>query len=152
MSGIELSYWLIMLFVLMIEIVLSVYCSYNQFSFLREAAAEFFIVGLMTLIISFAYYNDGCMSFEELTENILGAIYGAFEIALSVINNMSAGEIVLFCLYVGLGVIVLLVEIFLDITAAGLGTFLRIVVAVALTGAYILGFVEDMLDYDYVVG
>ncbi len=102
MSGIELSYWLIMLFVLMIEIVLSVYCSYNQFSFLREAAAQFFIVGLMTLIIRFAYYNDGCMSFEELTENILGAIYGAFEIALSVINNMSAGEIVLFCLMLAL--------------------------------------------------
>ncbi|RLI71948.1 hypothetical protein DRO91_05050 [Candidatus Heimdallarchaeota archaeon] len=70
MSGIELAYHLLMLFVLVVQILLAIYISYNQFSFLQAAAAEFFVVGVMSLLLNFAYYTDGAMTIDELIENL----------------------------------------------------------------------------------
>lgn len=152
MSGIELVYHILMLFVLVVQILLAIYVSYNQFNFFQTAAAEFFVVGVLSLLISFAYYNDGAMTIGELKENLCGVLHDVLECFISAYGAASLGEQIAFAILTYLGVVLFILQLCLDAASGGAATFLRIAVTTSLVAIYIANFMVDLLDNDYVVG
>ncbi len=152
MSGIELFYHILMLFVLIIQILLVVYVMPFQFSFLEFAAIDLFAAGIMQLLIAFAFYSAGGMTLEKLTSSLFGIILDALGCLFSAIFAAPAWEIAVFVALTLLGGAILLVQFFADATTGGVATFIRIGTTILLVGIYIANFMVDLLDNDYVVG
>ncbi len=152
MSGIELFYHILMLFVLVIQILLIVVIQFHQFSFLQVAAANFFTEGLLTLIISFACFNTGHMTLNKLMTSLWGVLANVTGCLASAIKGAVLWEIVAFLYLTGLGAAILLIQLLVDVATGGVATFIRIGTTMLLVGIYITNFMVDLLDDDYVVG
>ncbi|MGC9778416.1 MAG: hypothetical protein HZR80_04180 [Candidatus Heimdallarchaeota archaeon] len=147
MSGIELSYHIIMFFLLIFAILLSVAIP-STFTFLQSATEIFFTIGLTTLIITAYYYEQGWISDTELAENIAGVMHGSLEALVSALNSAPFGEILLIWIYCGCSAALLLADAF----TAGATTIIRIVAAAASIIMYTVEFICDMLDEDILAG
>ena len=152
MSGIELTYWLLMLLVLAIDLILAVVITPGTFNFITKAAIEFWVSGKLVILISLGFYAAGGMTNQGLAESIFASLGSIGESIAMAFAQASAGEIALFLglvlLAIGIGVL----EILLDTVSAGAVTAIRVAIAFSLVVLYITGYLIDATDQSGLVG
>lgn len=153
LSGIELSWHLIMLIVLVLNLIIGAPAVPAEFSLVTKTAVGFYQYAISYFLIGFAYYVNGDMTGTEFFEHVCSAAGEIAESFGSALANATAAEWSLVLLYLVLAGIIIGAEAFVDaITASGAATAIRIIVTMAAIAMYLTDFISDCIDSDGIVG
>ncbi len=153
LSGIELSWHLVMLIVLVLNLIIGAPAVPAEFSLVTKTAVGFYQYAISYFLIGFAYYVNGDMTGAEFFEHVCSAAGEIAESFGSALANATDAEWSLVLLYLVLAGIIIGAEAFVDaITASGAATAIRIIVTMAAIAMYLTDFVSDCIDSDGIVG
>ncbi len=153
MSGLELSYWVIMAIVVLIEVVFLMYCDIYAWSFLEVTMLRIYTSGQIALFATLIIGGAGGSSQEWLVGQLTNFFVNIGDIISSAIEEAPIYEIIAWGVLCGISTVAqILIYTLSSIAAPGIIAALRVTASIALVLAWIANVIFDALDEDMVVG
>jgi len=152
-SGAELSYWVIISVILLIEIVFLFTIDVEEWDFITKAIIKIYTTGLVVSFCAVVMAGINAMSAEEIAIEMGDIFIDVGGLLWNAFTATTTAEKIAWGALCGLSILTqIIIHVADALGAAGLATTLRVAASILLVASWVTGFTFDITDDDVVIG